>query len=233
MIYELTNNKTRTRPAGSSGFYTPAEASRIAVVPRWTLNNWKRNGIIIPSVRWVDEENREHVGHTFEAVVFMRLLRLLREKHVSLYKAVDALQQLKNRFGLPNRRWADAKIFIDKEDAYVYEDWDMDTWGTTVVTKYNQRVAEFIFGEEFLRLKDRADALLIPSQFMDSVEIDPSIQNGLPIILGTTILTSLVHKLSSQGYKYIDIHRMYPFIPNAKIIGAEEYETYLDKASLN
>ena len=229
MTYNLVaqTNIKRRKPLG---FYTSSEASRISLVPYWTLNNWKRNGIIIPTEKWVDELKKEHIGHTFETVIFIRLIRLLREKHISLYKAVDAIQQLRNRFGSPSKRWADAKIFVDREDAYVYEDKDRDTWGVTVATKYNQRVAEFIFGEEFVLLKDRADALLIPSQYMDSVEIDPSIQNGLPIVLDTKVLTRLIHDLSSQGYKYTDIHHMYPFIPDSKIIGAEEYETYLDKA---
>ena len=66
---------------------------------------------------------------------------------------------------------------------------------------------------------------------MDYVEIDPSVQSGLPIILDTSLLTSLVHKLRNQNYKYTDIQKMYPFIPNNKIIGAEEYETFLDEVS--
>lgn len=232
MINDVTDRKV-TSPRKPLGFYTPAEASRIALVPRWTLYNWKQNGIIIPTVRWTDEFSREHLGHTFETVVFIRLLRLLREKHISLFKAVGAVQELKKRFGTPSKRWADAKMFVDKEDVFVYEDKDKDDWGTTVVTKYNQRVAEFIFGEEFILLKDRADALLIPSEFMDSVEIDPSIQNGLPIVLDTKILTNIIHGLSLQGYILRAVQRMYPFIPIERIRGAEEYEKYLDRTSLN
>jgi uncharacterized protein (DUF433 family) len=219
----------------NSGFYTPAEASRIAHIPNWTLQNWKQNGIIIPTVKWVDEQNKEYLGHTFDTVVFMRLLRLLRERHISLFKSVNAIQQLKKRFGAPGKRWANAKIFADKNDAYVYEDTDKskDNWGVTVATKYNQRIADVMFGEEFTLLKDRADALLIPSEFMNSVEIDPSIQNGLPIVLDTKILTDSIHKLSLQSYELKDIQKMYPFIPLSKIRGAEEYETYLDRVNLN
>jgi uncharacterized protein (DUF433 family) len=225
---------TRTVPSGKPlGFYTSVQASRIACVPEWTLGNWRRNGIIIPTVKWIDEVGKEHPGHSFETVVFMRLLRLLREKNVSLYKAVDAMQQLKRRFGSPSRRWADAKIFVDSRDAYVYEEKDKDRWGTTVATRYNQRVADFILGEEFVLLKERADALLIPSQFMGYVEIDPAIQNGLPIVLETKILTSTVHDLNSQGYQAEDIHNMYPFIPETRIVGVEEYETFLDKVNSN
>ncbi|OGN89374.1 MAG: hypothetical protein A2158_00600 [Chloroflexi bacterium RBG_13_46_14] len=229
----VIKTESQISPRKSLGFYTSNEASRIALVPRWTLYNWKQSGIIIPTVKWTDEFNKEHLGHTFETVVFMRLLRLLRNKGISLFKTVNALQQLKERFGSPGKRWADARLFVDKQDVFVYEKKDKDNWGTTVATRYNQRVAEFIFGDEFILLKDRADALLIPSEFMDFVEINPSIQNGLPIVLGTKILTSMIHNLKSQQYNDNSIRQMYPFISLDKVRGAEKYEIYLDKATLN
>ena len=215
------------------GFYTSAQASRIALVPSWTLSNWKRNGIIIPTVTWVDEFHKDHVGHSFDTVVFMRLLRLLRERHISLFKAVGALQQLQKRFGPPSKRWERARIFVDRQDAFVYEEADRDSWGTTVATRHNQRVAEFVFGEEFTLLKQRADALLIPERFMKFVEIDPAVQNGLPIVIGTKIMTSIIHDLSAQDYRPEDIRTMYPFIPEAAIRGAEDYEVFLDRPTLN
>ncbi len=215
------------------GFYTSAQASRIALVSSWTLSNWKRNGIIIPTVTWIDEFHKEHAGHSFETVVFMRLLRLLRDKDISLYMAVGALRRLKERFGTPSRRWADARLFVYRQDAFVYEEKDRDKRGTTAVTRYNQKVLDIIFGEHFAFLKERADALLIPERFMNFVEIDPAVQNGLPIVLGTKIMTSIIHDLSLQNYRPEDIHSMYPFIPKARIVGAEEYEAFLDKPSLN
>jgi uncharacterized protein (DUF433 family) len=223
-------NRTKRKPLG---FYSPQEASRIACIPHWTLSNWKRNGVIIPTVKWTDEYKKEHLGHTFEALVFMRLIRVLRDKGISLFKAVDAMQQLKKRFKAPSQEWSKAKIFVDKKDAYVYDESDKDTWGITMVTRFNQRVNEFILGSEFILLKERADALLIPSLFMDNVEIDTAIQNGLPIIKDTKILTSTIHYYFEQKYTCNDIRDMYPFIPKDKIIGAEEYELFLDKASLN
>lgn len=222
---------TRTQERTPLGFYTAAEASRIAQIPLWTVNSWKREGIIIPSAKWVDESNKEHMGHTFETVVFMHLLRTLREKGISLRHAVDAVKKVRDRFGSPGKRWVEAKIFVDAKDVLVYD--RQDTYETTDATKGNQRVAEFIFGDEFSSLRDRADALLIPSQFLRYVEIDPAIQNGLPIVLETTILTRAIHSLRRQGYEYVDIQEMYPFIPNDRIIGAEEYERFLDKVSLN
>jgi len=231
----MSPNIVKERPITRKplGFYTSAQASRIALVPRWTLDSWRRNGIIIPTVKWTDEFEKEHVGHTFETVVFMRLLRLLRDKNVSLFKAVGALQRLKERFGSPSNRWSNARIFVDRQEAFVYEESDKDQWGTTVVTKYNQRVQDIILGEEFTLLKKRADALLIPERFMNFVEIDPAIQNGLPVVFGTKIMTSIIHDLSSQEYRPNDIHQLYPFIPVVIIDGAEEYEKFLDSPSSN
>ena len=47
----------------SLGFYTPAEASRIAQVPQWTVNSWRRAGIVIPSIEWIDEQEMAENGY--------------------------------------------------------------------------------------------------------------------------------------------------------------------------
>jgi uncharacterized protein (DUF433 family) len=230
----ISNLATKHSKKQSSGFYTTTEASHITQVPLWTMNSWKNNGIIIPSVKWIDETDKIQLGHSFETVIYIRLLRLIREKGISLYNAVVAIKRIKDRFGYPGKNWAEAKIFSDGQDVYVYD--NRDSYETTDLSKRNQKVAEMIFGDEFIGLRERADALLIPQQFMNYVEIDPAIQNGLPIIANTTMRTAVIHNLYSQNYSYSDINEMYPFIPIDKIIGAEDYETFLDnkgKISLN
>ncbi len=227
----MANTLLKEPEVKSLGFYTPFEASRIAHVPQWTVNSWRRAGIVIPSIEWIDEKNRVHIGHTFETVVFLRLIRLLRKKQVTLFESVQAVKKLRDRLGPPSQRWADAKIFVHNKEVIVHD--NRNGFESTVVTRGHQKIAEFFFGEEFKRLKDRSDALLIPEQFMDYVEIDPSIQSGLPIIFDTSVLTSLIYKLRKQNHEYTDIQKMYPFIPNKKIIGAEEYEIFLDQAGKN
>jgi len=215
----------------SLGFYTSAQASRITRIPAWTLYSWRRNGIVKPKAKWTDEFDKEHIGYTFENLVFIRLLRILRDKGITLFLAVKALDQAKKRFGPPSKRWAQVRIFTDNKDVYVCE--SGDEWDTTVATKHNQRLADVLFGEEFARLKQRADALLIPEEYMNSVEIDPSIQNGLPIVFDTNILTSVIHNWVQDQYTYKAIKEFYPFIPIENIIGAEAYEAFLDKVSSN
>jgi DNA-binding transcriptional MerR regulator len=230
-MVSATKEKTLVRPHQAQGFYTPLEASRIAQVPLWTVNSWKRSGIVIPSVEWLDEYDKVHIGHTFETVVFLRLIRLLRDKGFSLREAVKAIKTLRDRLGVPSKRWGDAKIFTDKRDIYVQD--NRDGWEVTVATRSHQKIADFLFGKEFELLKDRADALLIPKQFLNYVEIDTSIKNGLPIVLDTSVPTNLIHKLKLQGYRYLDISDMYPFIALNKMRGAEGYEKFLDKALKN
>ncbi len=226
-----TKSAVRSRKSKSLGFYTSTEAARISSVPHWTVDSWRRQGIIVPSAEWTDEQDKTHLGYTFETVVFLRLIRMLRAKRVTLFDAVTGMRRLRYRFGTPSTDWAGIKLFVQGAgNVYVH---GQDEWETTSLTKPHQKVAELLFGEQFQRLRERADALLVPNQFLDYVEIDPAIQNGLPIVSGTTVLTSLVHRLKGKGYEYSDIHQMYPFMPNTKIMGAEEYELFLDKASFN
>lgn len=224
MVNGLLSTTQRTE---SLGFYTPAEASRIAQVPQWTVNSWRRAGIVIPSIEWIDEQDKSHFGHTFETVVFLRLLRMLRDKRVTLVEAVRAVKELRERFGRPSKKWADIKIFVDGKDVVVYD--KLDGWDSTIATKGNQKIAEFLFGIEFAQLKERADALLIPDQFLEFVEIDTSIKNGLPIIYDTSVPTNLIYSFRKQGYNVNEIHDMYPFITGKYIIGAEKYELHLDQ----
>ena len=207
------------------GFYAPAEASRIARIPQWTLNAWRRQGIVVPSVEWVDEQGKTHLGHTFETLVFLRLIRMLREEGIPLLKAVEAVKSLRRRFGPPGKKWARAKIIAERRNVYVHAE---DDWETTLVPSH-QKVATTLFGEEFRRLRDRADALLIPRRFMPYVEIDPAIRNGLPVVYDTSLMTSLIHNLRRQGYNYGGIVDLYPFMKRQNLMGAERYETFLDR----
>lgn len=228
MTTKIIEKKSKIK---SSGFYTPLEASRISQVPLWTVHDWRRKGIVLPTIEWIDETSKSHIGHNFETVVFLRLIKYLREKGISLLQSVTTINKLNIRLGSPSKRWANAKIFVCEKDIIVH---DMtDGYGSTIVNKNHQVIWEVFFGDDFKRLKERADALLIPEIYMNHVEIDLNIQNGLPILKNTTMLTSTIHELSKSGYAPKDIHDLYPFIALNKIKGAEEYELFLDRVGKN
>jgi uncharacterized protein (DUF433 family) len=182
-------------------------------------------GIVMPTAEWENEEKKRTKGYSFEALVFLRLLRMLRESDIPLRRAVETVQDLTARFGPPGPKWEDARIFTWENRVWVY---GRDKWQTL---QRRQRAADMLFGSEFERLRDRTDALLIPQQFQGSVEIDPSIRNGLPIVTGTTFPTSIIHAMRQQKMSHSDIQREYPFIPLRKVKGAALYEEFLDEAS--
>ena len=209
----------------ATGFYTSSEAARLARVPRHRLYAWHHYGIVAPNLKVIDFEGKEATGYTFEGVVYLRLIRMLRD-HVSLEKAVKAAQHLRERFGVPGPAWADARIKLAAGDVFAL---GKDEWEMTVATRFGQKVApEVLFGEDFEQLRNRADALLVPPRFQRFVEIDPQARSGQPIVCETTIPTTLLYKLRRRGYSYARLREEYPSLTLDRIKGAIAYERFLD-----
>ena len=207
------------------GFYLPSQAARIARVPRRLLRAWHRGGLVQPILYVVDEEGVSHTGYDFDSLLYLRLLRSLREHGITLERAARALKHLVDRFGPPSSRWADARIFADGRDVYVQ---DADEWGTTVASIGGQRIAEELFGEDFARMRERLDAVLVPSEFLSSVTIDPAIRSGQPVVRGTTLPTSVLYNLHKRGLSPSQILGYYPSLTEDQIQRAVAYEAELD-----
>ncbi len=216
----------RGRHEEASGFYTSSEAARIARVPRHRLYAWHHLGIVAPNLQIIDFAGKETTGYTFEGMVYLRIVRMLRDR-VSLEQAVKAAQHLRERFGAPGPAWADARIYLALGEVFVLS--RHDDWATTVGTRFGQKVSEeILFGEDFEHLRDRADALLVPQRFQPFVEIDPQTRSGHPVVRKTTIPTALLHKLRLRGYSYARLHEEYPGLALDQIKGAVAYERFLD-----
>ena len=210
---------------GARGFYTPAQAARIARIPRRRLAAWRRAGIIMPTVHVTDLDGREEDGYDFDALVYLRLLRMLREQRVPLERAVRAVRHLRDRFGPPGPDWASARIFIQGDDVFVEAP---DAWEVTEATRGGQRVADVLFGPEFARLRERADALLVPDEYAVTVAIDPDVRSGLPVVRGTTLETAVIYRLHQRGLTPPQIRDYYPHLTPSQINGAIAYERFLD-----
>ena len=230
MAKVLTPTTDRTpdadgRSPGARGFYTPTEAARIARVPRLRLAAWRRQGIVIPTVHVTDLEGKDEDGYDFDALVYLRLLRMLRDRGISLEKSVKAVQHLRYRFGPPGPAWGSARIFVGGGEVSADAE---DSWEVTQATGGGQRVADSLFGEEFARLCERADALLVPDQFQAMVMIDPDVRSGLPVLRGTTLETAVIYRLSQRGLTPRQIREYYPHLTPAQIKGALAFERFLD-----
>lgn len=206
--------------------YTRSDASRISRVPLHRLREWDRERIIFPTVL-VHSEDEAGFQYSFESLVYLRLLRMLREppESISLFKAVNALREIDDRFGPPGSRWADARIFKQGPDVFVERP---DTWEVTAATRANQRAATILFGDAFALLRERADALLIPERFQATVEIDPLGRSGMPVVRGSSLRTSTLYAFRARGLSYHAIHEYYPHLTTKEIRSAVDFERMLD-----
>ena len=209
------------------GFYTTREAARIARIPEDTLRGWRKKGVIVPSVVFTDEEGKREQGYDYEALLLARLLRILRENHVGLRRAVATLRHCLARFGPPGPMWGEVKVFaFDGADVFTYRD---DEWDSTVPTKAGQKAAEELFGEDFSAVKDSADALLIPKEFLWCVQIDPKIRNGMPVVRGSRIKTKTLKSMFDANWTpRLIVDLAYPHLAEEKVRCAVEYERFLD-----
>lgn len=209
----------------AQGFYLPRDAAHLARVHPNTIAYWAREGIIVPTLTWTNEEEKARDGYSLHDVAYMRLVAILRENH-TMREVVDALHYLTDRIGPPGPRWGTARVFSDSIE--VWADFTDDKWDLTSVTQKGQRAWPEFFGPEFRHLQDRADALLVPEAYSRHVEVDPGIRNGSPVVRDTTITTSLIHALRLQGSAIVDIADSYPVLNRTKVRQADQFERFLD-----
>ena len=211
------------------GFYSRKEAARLARVPPATVSLWNTKGIVVPTSTWIDENDKETQGYSFEGLVYLRLVRLLRTQDFPMRAVVHAVNHLKDVFGPPGPRWEDARIFADGRDIWVDH---KDNWEVTSASRRGQKAAQVLLGSEFALLKERADALLVPSDFARHVQVDPGIRNGLPVVRETTIQTATIHSLHGNGLTYRRIGEYYPHLSRLQIVRANRFEQFLDSDSI-
>ena len=209
---------------GWEGFYSTTQVSRLAGIPRRTLYDWKKRGIVTPSVQFIDGEQVVDEGYSFADLAIIKLMRGLRTKRLNLRSVVAALRHLYERFGPPTREgWTDTHVYIVGKDVYAQ---GQDEWDTTVANKHGQRAETLVLGG----LCEEEAAILIPKGFELYVEIDPNVMGGQPVVKGTRILTSTIAMMSDQGASLSELENLYDPIPRQTIDKSIQYEKTLDEA---
>ena len=211
---------------GPRGFYTTTEAARLARIPESTVRYWDLKGYVVSNWEYVDEDGKAQFGYDFEALLLMRLLKMMRENHVGMSNAIHVLRHCVDRFGPPGPSWEDISVFVfEGGDVFAHR---ADKWETTTATRHGQKAAEELFGPDFRKLRQGADALLIPDEFLRFVEINPDILDGAPVVRETRIKTAVLHAMVKLGRTTKDIvHNVYPFLTNIQIEKAVGFERSL------
>ncbi len=210
------------------GFYTTAQVSRLSGVPVATLNEWRRRGIIRPSLQLMEAGLVADEGYSYADVTLIRVLRALRSRQLDFDTAGKALRHMYERLGPPNRGWANERVYVLGNRIYVDRP---DDWEATDATKLGQKVAEVLFGELFEELRELEEgaSILVPPNYQRYVQIDPNIMGGEPVVRDTRVPTSVLMTMLAK-YRSIDrLEQLYRPIPRRTIEKAIEYERSLDE----
>lgn len=210
------------------GFYSIAQVSRLARIPRRTLYHWREQGVIEPAVVIQNQHGQvEDVGFSYAQLTILKILRALRDDRIDLKAMSTALQHLATRLGPPSKGWADAHVYIVGDRIYADKP---DEWEITAATQMGQKLDPRYFDDLFdeLRTWDEPGAILIPDDYRKYVQIDPEVMGGQPVLRNTRIPTSVLASLKEKGRSIAQIARLYQ-LPR-KIIGkALDYEAFLSR----
>ena len=210
------------------GFYSSSQVSRLAGVPIGTLYEWRKRGIIRPSLQLLQSGLVADEGYSYADVTLIRVLRSLRERRLTFDSAGKALRHMYERLGPPSRGWANERVYVVGNRIYVDRP---DEWGATDATELGQKVETVLFGDLFeeLRELDEGASILVPPQFRKYVQINPEVMGGEPVVkdtrLPTSVLRTMLRKYKSVGR----LASLYRPIAKEAIEKALEYESYLDR----
>ena len=205
------------------GFYSTAQVSRIVRVPRRTLYEWKRKGIVSPSVHILDEHGKPvDEGYSYADLAIIKLMRGLRTKELNLRSVAIALRHLFDRLGPFNTpAWTNAHLYVVGKEVFAQKP---DDWETTVATSHGQKVETRVIGE----LVEEEGRILVPKDFGQYIEINPRIMEGQPVIRDSRVPTAMIAALHHQGTSISELVELYKPLTRVQIRKAIEYERGLD-----
>jgi uncharacterized protein (DUF433 family) len=213
-------------------FYAFQQASRLSLIPKSTLGYWVVHGVVAPSRRLVAPNNQIIAeGFSFADVRYLGVLRFLRSKAVPLEYAVDVVRHLIERFGPPGPRWKNAVVGGGRREVYAYAE---DEWGTTLVVKGGggQTFIESLRPSIVLAIKEASrspDAILVPAEYYDFVEINPRVAGGMPVVRGNRVPTAVLRAMANDMPVARIAKNVYPFLTVNQIDRAVAFEHYLDR----
>jgi uncharacterized protein (DUF433 family) len=211
----------------TQGLYSTAQVSRLARIPLSTLYEWRRRGIIRPSLELIQAGMLAHEGYSYSDLTLVRIIKALRDKHLDFDSAAKAIYHLYERLGPPDRGWANERVYVVGNRIYVDRP---DEWEITDATELGQKVMEVFFGDLFdeLREGDEEASIIVPPQFRKYVQVRPEVMGGEPVIRDTRVPTATLVALLAK-HDIAELKKLYKRIPPEKIDKAIEYERYLDR----
>ncbi len=229
-----TKSKRVTEPEDET-FYSLADAARLALVSPSRLKRWITIGAAT-TTQLIETPYHETVARGFSLadVGYLHLLRHLTDDgKVPLDDAVRLLYHFIGRFGPPGPKWREAIVGRGGPGRAGVVAYAPDEWLATLAIAGLEGAGQRYFNllGDLLPEGVTLESLLIPSQFLPYVEINPQKEDGHPVIRGTRIRTEVVRAIADKLGKCAVIEDYYPHLPEQAIEPAMKFEQYLDKAA--
>lgn len=217
--------------SGDESFIPLAEAARLARLSRRKLTSWVHAGVVTPSLEVIDAGMQTAKGFTLADVGYLHLLEHLRKADVPLRDAVESLNHLMRRFGAPGPHWRDGSIIVHGKRviAFLPDEWQ-STEAIPGSEGAGQRLAREILGE-LLDDDVSLESILIPSKYIDTIELNPRKEGGLPVIRGTRLRTSMISRLADKVGPDAVVRDYYDHITREAVELCQEFEAEMDLAA--
>lgn len=188
------------------------------------LIDWDASGFFSPSYAYEKRRSPYSRIYSFEDVVGLRTLAMLRER-VSMQHLKEAATRLKAHNGKP---WSQLTLYVlngevhfKRPDSGIIEGAVSGQYGATIPLE--SVATEMRAKAEELKKRDPAT--------VGKFDRKRFVMGGAPVIAGTRILVESVRSLADAGYTPAQILREYPDLELADVHAAMEFDGNLTRAA--
>lgn len=203
--------------------FTADQAATLVGLPRQTLSYWVRHDIIDPAYRDDSGWAGARYLFSFQDLVTLRTLRVLRERGISLKNIQWAATTLQQSFGRP---WTTFRLyFYGKEIGFF--DPRTNTNDLTSISRPGQKVVLQFVELEPLRLEVQAKVADFEQRKPEEIGAftrSRTIMGGQTVIAGTRIPPSSVYEYYLAGDSVEQIREAYPTLEVRDIEAAIAFE---------
>lgn len=200
------------------------QASRLTGVKEHTLIEWDRDDFFPPSLAYENRRSPYSRIYTFEDIVGLRTLGILR-KRVSMQHLKKAADRLKAHSGKP---WSELTLYTLKREVH-FKNPGSGLIEGAVSGQYGATIPLESVAEE---MREKANALRRRDpKKAGSIERHKFVMGNTPVFKGTRIPVADVISLLGAGYSAKDIIEEYPDLQPADIKAAKTFQDELTRAA--
>ena len=200
------------------------QVSRLTGLSQGRLVDWDASDFFAPSLAYDKRGSPYSRIYSFEDVVGLRTLNLLRER-VSMQHLKKAAKKLKQHAGKP---WSELTFYVLNKELYFSRPQD----GPIEAAVSGQYAATIPLESVAEEMRQKAEGLKKrPKDCVGKLHQSRFVMGGEPVIAGTRILASSVQALADAGYNPQRILKEYPDLKLADVMAVIGGKAELTRAA--